>query len=276
MSTVNTGVHPYCWILSVQSLSCSVVSDSLWPHGLQQARLPCSSPTPGAYSNPCPLSRWGHPAISSSVLPFSSPFSLSQHILWAWTNGQPPVSIIRVLACMLSRLVVSNSSRPHGLESTRLFCPWAWSGVSFPSPGGFLNPGTEPASPALAGGFFYPWATWEAPQNFSIIVYFPCPKTPLFSACSTLAPHQHLAATNLFTGPIVLLFPEYHIVRIIQYVAFQIGLCLLEKEWQPTPVSLPGKSHGRRSLVGYSPQDRKESDTTERLHCLSFFLSLST
>ena len=52
--------------------SPSVVSDSLPPHGLQHARLPCPSPTPGAYSNSCPLSRWCHPTISSSVVPFSS------------------------------------------------------------------------------------------------------------------------------------------------------------------------------------------------------------
>ena len=52
--------------------SCSVVSDSLWPHELQHARLPCPSPTPGVYSNSCPLSQWCHPAISSSVIPFSS------------------------------------------------------------------------------------------------------------------------------------------------------------------------------------------------------------
>ena len=50
----------------------SVVSDSLQPHGLQHARLPCPSPTPGAYTNSCPLSWWGHPTISSSVIPFSS------------------------------------------------------------------------------------------------------------------------------------------------------------------------------------------------------------
>ena len=56
---------------SVQ-FSCSVVSDSLWSHGLQQARLPCPSPTPGAYSNSYPLHRWWHPTISSSVIPFSS------------------------------------------------------------------------------------------------------------------------------------------------------------------------------------------------------------
>ena len=52
--------------------SCSVMSDSLWPHGLQQARLPCSSPSPRACSNSCPLSHWCHPSISSSVIPFSS------------------------------------------------------------------------------------------------------------------------------------------------------------------------------------------------------------
>ena len=52
--------------------SCSVMSDSLQPHGLQHARLPCPSPTPGVYSNSCPLSRWCHPIISSSVIPFSS------------------------------------------------------------------------------------------------------------------------------------------------------------------------------------------------------------
>ena len=56
---------------SVQ-FSCSVVSDSLWPHGLQHTRPPCPSPTPRVYSNSCPLSRWCHPTISSSVIPFSS------------------------------------------------------------------------------------------------------------------------------------------------------------------------------------------------------------
>ena len=48
------------------------MSNSLWPHGLQHARPPCPSPTPGAYSNSCPLSLWWHPTISSSVIPFSS------------------------------------------------------------------------------------------------------------------------------------------------------------------------------------------------------------
>ena len=56
---------------SVQ-FSCLVVSDSLQPHILQNARPPCPSPTPRVYPNSCPLSRWCHPTISSSVIPFSS------------------------------------------------------------------------------------------------------------------------------------------------------------------------------------------------------------
>ena len=56
---------------SVQ-LSCSVVSDSLWPHESQHARPPCPSPSPGVHSNSCPLSWWCHPTTSSSVIPFSS------------------------------------------------------------------------------------------------------------------------------------------------------------------------------------------------------------
>ena len=58
-------------ISSVQ-FSHSVMSDSLWPHGLQHSRPPCPSPIRGVYSNSCPLSRWCHPTILSSVVPFFS------------------------------------------------------------------------------------------------------------------------------------------------------------------------------------------------------------
>ena len=56
----------------IVQFSHSVMSDSLRPYGLQHTRLPCPSPTPGAYSNSCPSSQWCHPTISSSVVPFSS------------------------------------------------------------------------------------------------------------------------------------------------------------------------------------------------------------
>ena len=59
-------------IISSVQLSHSVMSNSLWPHGLQHARFPCPSPTPRAYSNSFPSHPWCHPTISSSVVPFSS------------------------------------------------------------------------------------------------------------------------------------------------------------------------------------------------------------
>ena len=76
--------------LSVQ-FSRSVVSDSLRPHESQHTRAPCPSPAPGVYSDSCPSSRWCHPAISSSVIPFSScpqslpsseSFPMSQLFVW--------------------------------------------------------------------------------------------------------------------------------------------------------------------------------------------------
>ena len=71
--------------------SHSVVSNSLWPHESQHARPPYPSPTPGVHASSCPLRRWGHPAISSSVVPFSScpqslpaseSFPMSQLFTW--------------------------------------------------------------------------------------------------------------------------------------------------------------------------------------------------
>ena len=65
--------HPKTDLDQYQSqFSCSVVSNSLRPHGLQYARLPCLSPAPGVCSNSCPLSQWCHPTISSSIIPFFS------------------------------------------------------------------------------------------------------------------------------------------------------------------------------------------------------------
>ena len=64
----------------------SVMPNSLWPYGLQHARLPCPSLTPRAYSNSCPLSLWCHPTISSSVVPFPS------HLQSLAASGSFPIS----------------------------------------------------------------------------------------------------------------------------------------------------------------------------------------
>ena len=91
-------LEPLGWISSVQ-FSRSVVSDSLQPHESQHTRPPCPSATPGVYSNSSPSSRWCHPAISSSVVPFSScPQSLAasgyltMSQLFAWGGQSTGVS----------------------------------------------------------------------------------------------------------------------------------------------------------------------------------------
>ena len=89
-----TKIMAFCPISSVQ-FSCSVVYNSLRPHGLKHARLPSPSPTPRAYSDSCALSWWCHPTISSSVVPFSPAFSLSQNQgLFQWVSSSHQVAKI--------------------------------------------------------------------------------------------------------------------------------------------------------------------------------------
>ena len=90
------------WSSSVQFI-CSVMSNSLGPHGLQHARLPCPSPTPRAYSNSCPSSRWCLPTISSSVTP-SPLFNLSQHqSFFQWVSSSHQVA--KVLEFQLQQVL---------------------------------------------------------------------------------------------------------------------------------------------------------------------------
>ena len=87
-----SGTHCF-WVLQLRlhssvQFSCSVVSDCLWPHGLQHAQPPCPSPTPGVYSNARPLTQCCHPTISTSVIPFSSNLRLCQHQgLFQWVSS---------------------------------------------------------------------------------------------------------------------------------------------------------------------------------------------
>ena len=87
--------------IRLDQISRSVMSDSLWPHESQHARPPCPSPTPGVHSDSRPSSQWCHPAISSSVIPFSScPQSLPasesfpMNQLFAWGGQRTGVSAL--------------------------------------------------------------------------------------------------------------------------------------------------------------------------------------
>ena len=87
-----------CCVFSSVQFSCSVMSDSFRPHGLQHARLPCPSPTPGVYLDSCPSCQWCHPTISSSVIPFSSrllsfPASGSFPVSQFFTSGGQSIGV---------------------------------------------------------------------------------------------------------------------------------------------------------------------------------------
>ena len=114
--------------VSVSSqFSHSVVSDSLRPHESQHARPPCPSPTPGVYSNSCPSSQWCHPAMSSSVVPFSScPKSLP-------ASGSFPRS--QLFASGGQRIGVSASALVLSMN-TQDWSPLGWTGwISLQSKG---------------------------------------------------------------------------------------------------------------------------------------------
>ena len=88
----------FSFTFSSVQFSRSVVSDSLWPHEPQHARPPCPSPTPKVHSDSCPLSQWCHPAISSSVVPFSScpqsfPASGSFQMSQFFTSGGQSIGV---------------------------------------------------------------------------------------------------------------------------------------------------------------------------------------
>ena len=95
------------------------MSDSLWSHRLQHARPPCPSPTPGVYSNSCPLSRWCHPTMSSSAIPFSSclqsfPASGSFPVTQFFTLGDQSIGV--------------SASTPVLPMNTQDWSPLGWTG----------------------------------------------------------------------------------------------------------------------------------------------------
>ena len=148
--------------------SHSVVSDSLWPHGLQHARLPRPSPTPGTYSNSCLASWWCHPTTSSSVIPFSSclqsfPASGSFPMSQLFTSGGQRIGAsasasvlamsirrhsmgLRVCACVQWLRCVQLFTTPWTIAlqtPVSMGSPWqeCWCGLPFPPPGIFLTQG---------------------------------------------------------------------------------------------------------------------------------------
>ena len=111
----------------IQFSSVAQLCLTVQPHGLQHTGLPCPSPTPGAYSNSCPLSRWCHPTISSSVIPFSS------HLQSFPGSGSFPVSQFFSLGGQSIGVSASASVLPMTIQ---VWFPLGWTGwISLQSKG---------------------------------------------------------------------------------------------------------------------------------------------
>ena len=123
----NTFTFHFSSVYSVQ-FSRSVASDSLRLHEPQHARPPCPSPTPGVHPNPCPLNRWCHPTISSSVIPFSSnpqSFPASGSFPWAPTDlGSSSFSVLSfcVSYCSWGSRSKNTEVACHSLLQWTTFC----------------------------------------------------------------------------------------------------------------------------------------------------------
>ena len=115
-----------CYINISPQFLYSVMSNSLWHHGLQHTRLPCPSPTPGTCSNSCPSSQWCHPIISSSVIPFSSSLQSFPG------SGSFPESVLHIKVAKW--LEFSFSIRPSNEYSERISFRIDWLNLLAVSP----------------------------------------------------------------------------------------------------------------------------------------------
>ena len=160
------------------------MSDSLRPHESQHARPPCPSPTPRVHSNPSPLRQWCHPAISSSVVPFSScpqslpasgSFLMSQLFAWGGQSIGVSASAYVIRCCMLAAQSCLTLCTPWTVAhqaplSVEFSRQEYWGGLPFPSPVHLPNPGIEPESPTLQADSLPsepPGASWWTPANWA-------------------------------------------------------------------------------------------------------------
>ena len=235
-------------VCSVQ-FSRSVVSDSLWPRESQHARPPCPSPIPRVHSDSYPSSQWRHPAISPSVVPFSScpqslpaseSFPMSQ--LFAW--GGQSIGVL-ALATFLPKKSQLISFRMDWLD---LF---AVQGTLK----SLLQHHSSKASILRRSAFFTVQLSHPFMQPLTTQI-------KLFVLCSfdTDYSSAHLAIPGSARGKEPTCLCRGH-----KWHMFDpwVGKISWRRPWQPIPVFLSGKFHGQKSLVGCSPWGHKGWDTTE-------------
>ena len=230
------------------------MSNCLQPYELQHTRLPCPSPTPGACSDSCPLSQWSHPTRLSSVIPFSShvqSFPASESFPMSQLNGW--------------------------LTIYSYFWFWVFTSTEM----SFLLASFSHYSLSLS------FVTYQFKIGNSVIfLWFPqqihtfkC----LLWLTMELSLDKPLLHWNYCKGKMHVIHVTYQSYCLRKWLSGKESACQCRghrrdrfspwlgkipwrREWQPTPLFLPGKSHGRKSLMGYSLWGCKELDMTEHTH----------
>ena len=279
------------------------MSDSLQPHGLQHTRLPCPSPTPGAYSKSCPLSQWCHPTILSSITPFSclqSEWIFLSSIQFPTSHSQPQ-SCLCDLVKIWDRKKLGYSSTYFGfglpLDSTPAVSHNSRTiricrSIHFFR---FFNPSCTPLYSRqikLSGLMIYfcfqalsdtypfqkPSVSWrldDLSQPFSLSIYSMSCFILYWNQAGKLPHswrtdekfmyfwkwvHQGFLDSTDFLLPLIFFNAIFTLYRFFLFLPGdqKVFVCsyIRRRQWHPTPVLLPGKSHGWRSLAGCSPWGR--------------------
>ena len=256
--------------VSVQ-FSHAVVSNSLWPRGLQHTRLPCPSPTPGACSNSRPFSWWYHPTISSSAVPISSCLQ-SCPTSGSFVMSQFFVSGGQSIGWSFS-FSISPSNEYSGLTSFRM--DWLDLLAVQETLKSCLQHHSSKASVLWHSAFFmvqlsHPYMTTGKTIALTRQTFFGKVTSLLFNMLSrfvmerAMAPHSSTLAWKIPCMEDPGGLQSMGSLRVRRDWATSLSLFTFmhwRRKWQPTPVFLPGADRG--SLVSCRLWGRTESDTTE-------------
>ena len=253
------------------------MSNSLQSHGLQHTRLPCPSLSPWVCSNSCPLNRWCHPAISFSVFCFSScpqsfpesgSFPSTLYLRWPkyWSFSfsiSPSKEYSGLISLRLTGAISLQCKGPSRvfsctiIQKHQFFQCWAFFMVQHP----YMTTGKTVALTI--------WTFIGKVMSFLfnmlsrfVIAFFPRCKRLLISwlqlpSAVILEPKKRKYVTVSTFSPFICheVIGPNAIILLFWMLSFKLAFSLSSRrrKWQPTPVLLPGNSHGWRSLVGCSP-----------------------